>query len=291
MEELMLLDLVNECETDEDIKELMDAYIDVYNELSYDLNPISSTMKVIGRDIDINPEGNYTIYTNNKWFGFIPNDVKVVTDKRGCYNKGCYYYLNDRKYLYDFAKFIKGEKIKDEAAFVAYVYLYMHYYFENIFNPMDREVVNGLLLNQNDIYYPPVKEHDISDFKFKGSAKCSELSVMAQNIMSIFGYNSLIVFDESHAYNIFYQSKDDAYILDYHNCFKFYNHNLDLVKEVPFMAKIDNYNDDILEDLLYQGGRVEFDDVYFIKFGQNSVPFFEGYKRIYKADGVKIKRK
>ena len=295
MENMGLLELINDCDNDEELKEVIDKYVDMFSFMGYKFNPICEEMKVIGRDIDINPKYNFNVLTNNRWYGFIPNDIKIVygsySNNKGVCNQGWYYYLNDNDYLYCFARFIKNKNIEDSDEFISYVQFFLNYYFDNKFNPIDREIIDSLILDSKGNYIPPTKEHDITDFKYKGSAKCSEYSVMAQNIMSLFGYNTMVIFSMKHAYNLFFKTAEEVYVLDYQARLKIYDIYSNLINEIPYMAKIENYSEESLYDVVFNAGKFEFDDIFFIKFNDKIIPFFEGKKRVYNADGLKLKRK
>ena len=291
-----LLSFINECNDDEELKETIDTYIDAYTLISADLNPIGNEIKTIGRIIDINPTYELNVFnseleTNNKWYGFIPEDIKIVystTKNNGkYYNEGNYYYIKDRQYLYDFANSIKGEKIDNFGMFLDYLYTYMSIYFNNSIGDSSRDDINKLLLDSKGLYYEPNVTPDIKDFKDMGCAMCSEYSTMAQNILSIFGYDVLLIFDDLHAYNIYFNTKDDPYILDFQSGINVYNYNGEFLGQVPYMSKIDNYDDKLLENVLYNNYKFELDDIELYKYAGQLIPMNCGYKRFYGADNIK----
>ena len=291
-----LLDFINECENDNEIKEVIDTYIEAYSMLSYDLNPYGSKYKTIGRIIDINPKkelNNFSnsLIANNRWFGYIPSDVKVVyattRDEKGYYNEGNYYYIKDRQYLYDFAKLIKGEiKYFDFDLFISYVYIFITKFFENKLNSKKIEDINKLLLNNKGDYIKSSIEPDIINFKNSGCALCSEYSPMAQNIMSLFGYEMLLIFDEKHAYNILYDNKK-TYIVDFQSGVNVYDYSCTCLGKIPFVCCIDDYSEEKLEKLLYEGQKIELKDFELYRFDKESLPLENGYKRVYGVDKIK----
>ena len=154
----------------------------------------------IGVDCGINPA--YTILEkpedDNKamWFGFIPNDVKIVysfTQNSNGYttNNGGYYYMSD-SIIYEFAIFAKNKEANNYLEFLDLIWEFLDKYFNNLRPPINtRSEMLSPLLRNDDWYFEPTIEHNIEIFKGRNNAMCSEFAAVAQNILSIYGYQSM----------------------------------------------------------------------------------------------------
>ena len=115
-----VIDYLKKCETDEDIKDLVEACIEVFTNQARRENPDTNCF---GAELDINPVNKIITNPNiqpdstfkcvNVWNGYLPLGMKVVyagfhdKEHNTMCHKGCYYYLDDDSYVYEFFKFIK----------------------------------------------------------------------------------------------------------------------------------------------------------------------------------------
>ena len=293
-----LMDMLKTCKTDEEIKEIVDYYIGEYVEESLPLNHGRTTL---GKQININPEHSinenldYGPKTNNRWVGYIPKETKIVykcVNHEGLgSNDGGYYYMGDESYLYDFCKFIKNKEFNNNPiVFILHVNKFIHQYLDNDLMQVDREIIHTLIESVDGRKLGPVREHYLSDFKGMGAAKCSEYAVMAQNIMTIFGLETDIVFDSNHAYNIFFEENGDANVLDFSNRIAMYDVYLNMKEKMPFMEPIADYSDDLYEEVLYEGRKIRFDNYSVVDFPNSSLICTDDLIRVYGADGKMVLR-
>ena len=214
-------------------KESKDEVIEYLIENAIDTShKINNNTLVIGVDCSVNPEfmGMEEVVHNTKsmWAGFIRDDVKVVykfikNNDGYTVNEGCYYYMKDNQYLYDFASFIIDKDINNDYEFMDLVLAFLDgYLYNSVFVNNDDTKRYPLLYDSSGRVISDSHNHSIADFYNDNSAQCSEYSAMASNILSTFGYNVLYLGGSvntdqgkgGHAYNI--AILDDGYaVLDF----------------------------------------------------------------------------
>lgn len=213
----------------DDVEGVIDYLIEEAAELSKKLN---NNNLVLGVDCSINPEfdGLEEVVHNTKamWAGFLRDDVKIVykfikDDNGYTVNEGCYYYMDDNKYLYDFGEYIKDKKIENDYEFLDCIIKFLDSYLYNELDIAKNDTdVYPIIYDSRNRVIDSIGRHSISDFYSDNSAQCSEYSAMASNILSVFGYDVLYLGGSvncksgsgGHAYNI--AILDDGYaIIDF----------------------------------------------------------------------------
>ena len=296
-----LLKLLNHT-SDMFIKPIINYYIKKSIKSSYDKNCETDT---IGFDSDYNNvypditeldeiEG-IIIPNNHLWYGFIPKNIKIVysfmLSNYAASNNGYYYYLDNYSYLYEFAKYIKDKKVVGDYSFLFYVYRFINNYYSTLNEPLHRENMHHLIYNTDGIFYKPIKEHSITDFKGNGSAMCSEYSAMFQNILSVFGYESIYIHGEygksnsgiCHAFNMIII--DDAYTLaDLSIPIEYYDFCNSDKRKLPFLISMTDLTDEELDIFLSGESELELDDLEAYLINNEVYTFSKTNKRIYRAD-------
>lgn len=292
-----LLNNLRRCRNKQDIKALIDYYIEAYVNESKQFNK----RKYLGRDIGINPKrevlkaddlGINMFDVNNRWVGYIPNDVKVVyykiSENANLYNDGGYYYMGDESYIYDFAEWIYGKDVDNDMIFILLVDEFVHNYFDRRIDPVTRFERHQLLLDKNGDKIPPTIEHQLSDFKGIGAGVCSEYSVMGQNLMTIFGLETEVIFGDRHVFNIFFEKNGEVNVVDFKEGIKVYDMNHRLKSVLPFIEPIDGYDDFVYSDFLNGARSFEFPNYSVVVIGDTHKIMIEDRVRSYKAGGTNI---
>lgn len=211
--------------------------------------------------------------------GYIKEGVKVIYgifyDTSGnASNNGHYYYIDTHDYITEFCKMIVKEDIVNEQELFQCILEYLKNYY-GYFEKIDRGEMFKLLRDNNDNNIGPKNEHGLSWFKGMGNALCTEYSIMAQNILSVFGINSYLVIGEEkvgkgagegHAFNLLSLDDNDI-LIDFSNYVKIYDIDFSLLGIVPFIGEIDELNQDFVDRFLGDEKHLVFEDYNYLVIG------------------------
>lgn len=197
--------------------------------------------------------------------GYVPKDTKVTygvtIDRLGSIsNNGMYYRVDDDSYIYDFCQYIKHIDVVNTEDFFEYVLLFLMKYF-GIFNlnDRDRDDMFKLIMKDEKTCHEAIREHKLSDFKGKGNALCSEYSIMANNILNVFGIYSCVLFGqlemtgkgkEGHAFNLV-SFKDENTgemvnaLVDFSNGVNVYDFSYNKIGVSPYILYFDSIEDTV----------------------------------------------
>ena len=282
---------------DEQLKELISFKID---EARYQAKDIPK--RFIGIDCDINPcitlDGEQELDSQALWQGFIPEDVKIIysfvpNEEGYTVNNGCYYYIDDNKYLYEFSKYIKEKDIKDDIDFLTYVYKFIDQYFNSfIEKDLNRNKMHQPLVDAFGKYITPNIGHHFKDFKSLNNAECSEYSAMAQNILSIFGYTTIyfggavnsIYGRGGHAFNLSLINEKPC-IIDFTIPVETYSFD-GKIDYTPFLGNIKDFSTESLKKHLLEYIPYEFPDYYCINVNNKIIMITNGHKRGYIVGNI-----
>ena len=282
---------------DEDIKKVMDYYIKKEEKNVYNKNFTTDT---IGYKSDINKSHHdildlkeikeINISGTSFWIGFIPKDIKIVyyfeIKNFEIANYGYYFYMNDYNYIYDFAKYIKNKNVKNDFSFLIHAHDFIYNYFFTIYNTVTREQLHHL------IYDKPTNEHNITDFKGNNSAQCSEYAAMLQNILSVFGYETVYIHGEldegeeknvNHAFNLAVMDNNYS-IVDIAIPTNCYDHNNRIKRRYPYLYEMDNFDENDLENFLSGETDVYLNDLESHIINNECYSFCKVKKRVYRTD-------
>lgn len=291
--------MIKECQNDEELKELANEAIDVYTKQAKKEN----SENYIGTNLDINPL-NYHLNEPNFefedlyegvsfWNGYIPLGTKMVYGRfydekyKTSSHKGCYYYLDDDDYIFEFFKYIKDLEIEDDYDIVIAVHSFIEKKFAKYFEPKERGEIHKLIYRSDGLFLRPIKEHSIKDFYYNGSAMCSEIAAVAENLLSSLGLEVMYFSDKEHAFNLYVShDKDDPYmyILDFSNWVECYDVNYKLIGKTPFFGKIVDGNQELVDKMVNEGKRIELDDYYLYRINGRLFEIKNGRKRNYGTD-------
>lgn len=259
-----LIDLIKNTDNDEEIKEIIDEVIDECLEALKEIDIDTSVKNTLGVLSEINKNRIYKDESDHNsiefdmqavWMGFIPNTTRVIygvyIDKnRDVSNRGQYYYINDNEYLYEFSKYIKDKDIDTDTDFILFVYEFLEEYLGNKFNPKDRHEIHKLIYKNDTDYYKPSKEHSNKDFIGTGGAMCTEYASLAQNILTVYGFDMMYMMDERHAYNLI-NIEDKVHLLDLSMNVAIVDINGNVVGDLPYLEEIEDYDNEYLNRVVY----------------------------------------
>ena len=261
------------------IKDLNDKELEeFYNERTEFLEKNKDDLKTytIGYGLDYNPsafnlldfeEDVPKVELTAGFNGYIPLGTKVVygmvynENAKVTSNYGHYYYIDDNSYILDFIKSIKGKDIDSIYELFDSIYEFIYDYFGYI-ETISREDMMKLVVKNDTAFYKPVEEHKYSIFKGKGNGQCSEISIMAQNILSFLGINSKLIIGshkmendemEGHAYNLVEYEEDEedkSILIDFAASVFVINLNYKVIGYAPFMHYLDEDINDTFKKLI-----------------------------------------
>ena len=244
----------------------------------------------IGFKLDYNPtdyhlteeELKVKLDIRNIHTGYINKGMKITYglafDERGIFsNDGKYYYVDDDSYIYDFCNYIKEKEVKDEYQLFDYLLKFIRNYF-GIIRHNNREEMHQMICKEDRIYLDPINIHKFSDFYKKGNAMCTEIALMAENILSMFGFNTYYVVgnirigeekDEFHAYNLIkYREKESEEemnaIIDFSSFTDVFDINYEKIGEKPYIVFFDEINKEFLNKLLSENESITYEDYDFV---------------------------
>jgi len=266
-----LLDAIYECKDDAELMALAAKTI-VYN--TKIARKINGDSCIIGANLGISPCENINsdkelVDALNVWVGYVPEGMKIVyqynDNEDGIkYTNGFYYYLDDDSYIFEFFKYIRNEKVDNMDDFYLYVHEFLDLFLRKNINRIVREDMHQLLYRSDNYnFINPYKEHSIKDFYHNGSAICSEVSVMGSNILSVFGFNIVMVFDRNHAYNVLLDKNGKKYILDFSNYVYVRNIKGEIEYAVPFFEEIKG-DDDLITRVINHQEEIRLKEYYYL---------------------------
>ena len=256
---------------------------EIKKHLFYEINSLENISKnnhknysVLGYDASYNPtdydflnekpENEINVNFSCFYGGYIPKGMKVVyglsANTNGTYaNDGMYYIVDDDSYIYEFCEYIKDKKVNSEGDFFEYILWFLKKYF-GVFKNTDRDGMFKMILKNNTVYLDPVQEHKLSSFKNKGNAMCSEYSIMANNILNVFGFDSYVIMGQEkddkgssgHAFNfVSYINKDYERInilIDFSNGVNIYDMKFHKVGDSPYVLELEELNSEMVDDFI-----------------------------------------
>lgn len=268
---------------------------------------------VLGFDIDYNPQPvsykelddslEYEIGATTCYPNYIPKNTKMVyamyfnatTGKVS--NNGQYYYIDDDSYIKEFCEYIKGKEILSATELFDYIHDFIDEYFGLVqLDDRSREDFNHLIYKNDASYYKPIEEHKLSSLKKETKAQCTEVAVLAQNILKFLGFESYIVIGdiefscndtkESHAFNLVsYKSKKSNekvnLLVDFSSSVIVYDIDFNQIGLSPFIGELNNEPKEAIADLLDQNKGISFENYSYIVFGSKVLRWIQNVDRKY----------
>lgn len=275
------------------IKDMTDEEIEKY--LSYEIYNLENISKenniygLIGYNLHFNP-GKISILDKDKQAfieevkfhtGYVPKGTKVVfgcntSDNGMVFNGGEYYVVDDEEYVYEFCKSIKDADVRSDEELLEFILVFLNGYLGGNGNQTRAEMFR-LIMKPDCTYYDSIREHKLSDFKGKGNALCTEYAIMANNILTVFGFDSTIVLGElkigdnevqDHAFNIVSYT-DNEYnrndmLVDFSASIDVYDFSYNRIGDVPYIIDLADVDDNFFERFYYNEKHLRFDDYYYV---------------------------
>ena len=201
----------------------------------------------------------------NVFKGFIPKKTRIKYENLAMED----YSMESTDYIYEFAHFIKKYNINSKVSLIHNLEFFINSYF-GFPGKMDRkEVFNDIAwqtTNTDEEYFKALENNKLGDLKGKGAAQCTERAALAQQILSIFGFESYYCMgcvdrdnnQEGHCFNIV-KRKNDYALLDYSMPVTSYNENDSVNAYYPFLGVLTNVE---FMDFISEGIIKSFDEYY-----------------------------
>lgn len=299
------------------LKNMTDEEIEKY--LSYEIcnleniSKTNNTYGLIGYNLHFNPGEINILDKDEEPFieevkfhtGYVPKGTKVVFGCNTCdngmaFNGGKYYVVDDEEYVYKFCKLIKDTDVRSGEELLEFILIFLNDYFGGR-GSQTREEMFQLIMKADCTYYDSVREHRLSDFKGKGNAVCTEYAITANNLLTVFGFDSTIVLGQlkignddvqDHAFNIVSYT-DDEYnridmLVDFAESSNVYDLNHNKIGDVPYIIDLVDLDDDFAEKFYYKEKHLYFDDYYFIFEDNMYLPLKTSNIRDYSVGSCKI---
>lgn len=280
----------------EELKKLVEEKIKVLEEASYEDNPELDT---IGYEIDYNPtdfliellngEDTIGIDSNCFYVGYARRGLRVVYGlsyghENIVSNDGNYYYLDDDSYVLEFCKYIQDKEVNNEYELFNYIIKFIYNYFRRI-KDIDRYEMFKMIKQSKKNYYDPIKEHKFSEFKGKGNAMCSEIAVVAGNILNVFGMDTHIVIghvkidgeeESAHAYNMISYTETETgeeidAIIDFSHHTEVCDINYKNIMYVPFIGEIEKLDTELVKKIVNENEILSFEDYFYMLLGNTVI--------------------
>jgi len=205
------------------------------------------------------------------------------------------YSMKTTDYIYEFAKYVKKNNINTRGGLVKNVENFINDYFGNSNGADMRDTYFDQIAfrttTTDDEYFEKLENLEIGDLKGKNVAMCTERAALAQNLLSLFGFDIYYCMgcvnnnakEESHCFNIA-RAKDTFMLLDYSLPVSIFE-NGRAVDYAPFQGII---RLDELEDVLVNGFNKEFSSYEFIKTPQGIKKVVTGESRTYNVGNMTL---
>ena len=266
----------------EELKNMTDEEIEKH--LSYEIYSLENRSKLnnpdndlLGYDVPYNPidyglldkEEKDELCFQFKCFygGYVPKGMKLVygvsSDRNGMLaNDGMYYIIDSDSYIYEFCKYVRDMEVNSEGDLFECILWFLKKYF-GFFKERERDEMFQMILKNDKLFYDPINEHKLSDFKHKGNAMCTEYAIMANNILSVFGFDSYVMMGqakdndgmEGHAFN-FVSYTNEKYerinvLIDFSKGVNIYDMKFNKIGTSPYILELDELNNEFIDDFIY----------------------------------------
>lgn len=204
-----LLERVNNCTTEEELKEIINI-------------ALQNKIENAGKKERLGFTGGLPTTKIPSHKGFIAPDTRI----KYCNTSMITYSMRTTDYIYEFAKYVKKNKINTRGTLVKYIENFINAYF-GISNGIDmrNEYFDEITFQTtitDDEYFEKLENLEIGDLKGQNIAMCSERAALAQNLLSLFDFEVYYCIgcvsnngkEEPHCFNIA-RAKNSFMLLDY----------------------------------------------------------------------------
>lgn len=259
---------IKQCKSEEEVRKLINMALE-------EANANSKSGLILG----------YSREEDMKYYkGFINKDSRIRFTKENIETYG----MKTTDYFYGFATMVwKNESINNPYTFMRALLSYIIYYFGK--SKFEVDTREDFLLNKAGFfdgledrqYFENVKKLAIGDLRGKGMAMCTERAAIAQNILSLFNFETYYAIgkvrqgdkEEYHAFNIV-KSNDGYTLVDFSMPVLVKTKN-GKIKSHPFLGTI---TEDQIKEFLDNGLVLDFDE-YEIDEVTNELKPIEGKRK------------
>lgn len=224
--------------------------------------------------------------------GLIAPDTRI----RYCNMSMNHYSMKTTDYYYEFAKYLKEYNINNKSVLVRVLENFINGYFgiNNTNKDMRDAYFNQLTwqtTTTDEEYFAKIDSLEIGDLKGKNIAMCTERAAIAQNILTLFGFETYYCMGaidnngqrEAHCFNIV-KAKNSFMLVDYSiPCPLIFMDKI--IDYAPFQGKID-FNE--IEDVLLNGIYKTFDSYEYVQNSNEIKKVLTGKTRIYTVGNLDI---
>lgn len=244
--------------------------------------------KTLGFDENMSAVSKFKVHK-----GFIHPNTRIKYSNSTAYS----YSMKTTDYIYDFAKYIKKLSINNRSSLVKYIENYINSYFGIVRDGIDRRYIYFTQMTfetttTDEELFEKIANLELGDLKGKNVAMCTEKAAMAQNLLSLFGFEVYYCMgyvnnngkEEAHCFNIA-RAKDKYRLLDYSIPVTVFS-NGSAVDYAPFQGDIE-LNE--IEDILLNGFNKEFASYEYIKTPHGIKQMETGKIRVYNVGSMRFK--
>lgn len=202
--------------------------------------------------------------TKKSFKGFIPLDTRIKYSNLAMET----YKMSTTDFIYDYAHFVKEHNINNKGSVIQYLEYFIRDYF-GTYKTMSREAIfNDIAWNStttDEEYFKALDNNELGNLKGLGAAECTEIGALAQQVLSVFGYDidyciGCVEKDgkqEAHCFNIV-KTKNGYALVDYSLPMKSYKSDGKLKGLYPFVGTLTNEE---YEDFINNGYIKTFDEL------------------------------
>lgn len=207
------------------------------------------------------------------------------------------YSMKTTDYIYEFAQYIKENKINNKESLISSIEPFINKYFgiskgkdkrDTYFDQMAFQTTNT-----DEEYFEKLENLEIGDLKGKNIAMCTERSAIAQNLLSLFGFESYYCIgcinnngkEEPHCFNIA-RAQNCFVLLDYSVPITIFEEGKEN-KYVPFQAVIPF---DEIENVLLESTNKTFQSYQYLKTSNEVKRKLTGQFRTYNVGNTTFKQ-
>ena len=306
--------------SEEELKERVEERI---SELEEKADTENEEVDTVGYVIGHNPENyDFEEYHSNPveiiyiYAGYVPKGMRIVYGMNYdelfylASNNGEYYYVDDDSYILDFCNFIKDIELETEYELFSYILEFCDEYFKKI-TDIKRSEMHKMIYKKDRYCYELEHEHVFTDFKGRGNAMCSEYTLMSNNILNVFGFESNYALGKlnvegaergHHAFNIIEFTEKSTgkkinAIMDYCYPVKVFDINYNVIDKSPFLGELDVPDEELMDYLTKDNHDLVFEDYGYIIIGNSVNKIAYQRNRTYSVGqdftvgDIKVKRK
>lgn len=201
--------------------------------------------------------------------GFIPLKTRIKYSNFAIET----YSMETTDYIYSFAHFMKQHDIKDKASIIHYLEYFIDDYFGPYQNQSREKIFNDIAWHStttDEEYFKALENNKLGDLKGTGAAECTERSALAEQILSVLGFDTYYCIgnyqdsngrSEAHAFNVV-NVKNGYVIVDYSLPIYSYNKEGEKKARYPFIGKMteEEFNNFINNGIIKTFNNYKYED-------------------------------